>query len=48
MEGFRRKAKINQQDVFLSCIQGRLKLLNDIVMKSHNTCTNQPASFLLF
>ena len=39
-EGFHQKGKIYQQDLFSSCIPGRLKLLDVIVIKSHNTCNS--------
>ena len=39
-EGFHRKGKTYQQDVFPWYIQGRLKLLDVIAMKSHNTCAS--------
>ena len=47
-EGFHQKGKIYQQDVFSWCIQGRVKLLDVIVIKSHNTCTRQLASSIVF
>ena len=36
-EGFHQKIKIYQEDVFSWCIQGRLEILDVIVIKSHNT-----------
>ena len=36
-EGFHQKGKIYQQDIISWCIQGTLKLLDVIVLKSHNT-----------
>ena len=39
-EGFHEKSKIYQQDVFSWCIQGILKILDVIAIKSHNTCTS--------
>ena len=48
-EGLSPKGKTYQQDVFSWCAQGRLKLLDVmLVLKSHNTCTNQPASSIVF
>ena len=48
-EGFHRKGKIYQQDVFSWCIQVLLMLLDVmLVLKLHNTCTNQLASSLVF
>ena len=47
-KGFHRKGKIYQQDVFSWCIQRRLKILDVIVIKSHNTCISQPASSIEF
>ena len=45
--GLSQKGKIFQQDVFSCCIQRRLKLLNAIlVLKAHNTRTNQLPSFI--
>ena len=47
--GFHHKGKIYQQDVFSWCIQGRLKLLDVmLVLKSHNTCTTQQATSIVF
>ena len=43
-EGSHQKGKIYQQDLFSWFIQGRLKILDAIVIKSHNTCTSQLAS----
>ena len=46
--GFHQKGKINQQDVFSWSIKGRLRLLDAIVIKSRNICTNQlVSSFVL-
>ena len=42
-EGFHQRCKIYKQDVFSWCIQGRLKILDVIVIKSHNTWTSQLA-----
>ena len=47
-EGFHQKGKIYQQDVFSWCIQRRLKLLDVMVIKSHNTCTSQLVSSIGF
>ena len=47
-EDFYEKGEICQEDVLLWCIQGKLKLLDVIVIKSHNTCTNQQASSIVF
>ena len=48
-EGFHQKGKIYQQDVFSWFIHGRLKLLDVmLVLKSHNTCTNQLAMSIVF
>ena len=48
-KGFHQKGKSYQQDVFSWCIQGRLKLLDVmLVLKSHNICTNQLASSIVF
>ena len=46
--GFHQNDRIYQQDVFLYFIQGRLKFLDVIVLKSHNRCTNQLASSIVF
>ena len=46
-EGFHQISKIYQQDVFLWCIPERLKLLDVIGQKSHNTCNSQLASKIL-
>ena len=35
-------------NIFSWCIQGRLKILDVIVLNSHNTCTNQLASSIIF
>ena len=40
-ESFHEKGKIYQRNVFSWCIQGKLKLLDVIVIKSHNTCNSQ-------
>ena len=48
-EGFHRKGKTYQQNVFSRCIQGRLKLHQcHVALKSHNTCTNHLASSIVF
>ena len=47
-DSFHQEDKIYQQDVFLCCIQCRLKLVDVIVLKSYNKCTNQLASSLVF
>ena len=47
-EDFHQKGKIYQQNVFSWCIPGRLKLLDVIFIKSHNTCNSQVASSILF
>ena len=47
-EDFHQKGKIYQQDVFSWCIPGRLKLLDVIIIKSHNTCNSQLASSIVF
>ena len=47
-EGFHQKGKIYQQDAFSWCIQRRLKILDVIVIKSHNTCTSQLYSSIGF
>ena len=47
-DGFHQKGKTYQQDVFSCCTQRRLKILNVIVIKSHNTCTGQLASSIGF
>ena len=47
-ECFHQKGKTIQQDLFSWCIKGRLKLLDVIVIKSHNTCTNKLASSIVF
>ena len=39
-ECFHEKRKTYQQDVFSWFFQGRLKILDIIVIKSHNTCTS--------
>ena len=39
-ECFLEKRKTYQQDVFSWFIQGRLRILDIIVIKSHNTCTS--------
>ena len=43
-EGFHQKGKIYQKGVFSWCTQGKLKLLDAIVIMSHNTRTNQITS----
>ena len=43
-DGFHQKNKIYQQNVFSLFTQGRLKILDVIVIKSHNTCAKQLAS----
>ena len=43
-----KKGKIYQQDAFSWCIHGRLKLFGVIIIKSHNTCTNELASSIVF
>ena len=43
-EGFHQKGKIYQQDLFLWCIQMRLKILDVTAIKSHNTCISQLVS----
>ena len=43
-EGF----QLYQQDVFSWCIQMKLKLYDAVVLKSHNRCTNQLASSVVF
>ena len=40
-EAFHEKVKIYQQDVFSWYAQERLKFLNGMVTKSHNTCASQ-------
>ena len=48
-EGFHQKDKIYQYNVFSWRIQGGMKFLDVIlVLKSHNTCTNQLASSIVF
>ena len=47
-ESFHQKGKIYHQDVFSWCIQNRLKFIDVIVIKSHNTCINQLASSIVF
>ena len=47
-EKFHQNGKIYQQDVCLRCIQGRLKFLDVVVINSHNACTNQLASSVVF
>ena len=47
-ESFHQKDRIYQQDVFSCCIRCGLKLVDVIVLKSHNKCTNQLASSLVF
>ena len=47
-EDFYEKGEICQEDVLLWGIQGKLKLLDVIVIKSHNTCTNQQAGSIVF
>ena len=45
MEGdFHQKGKIYQKGVFSWCTQGKLKLLDAIVIMSHSTRTNQITS----
>ena len=47
--GFHHKGKIYQQDLVSWFIQGRLKLLDVmLVLKLHNACTNQLPSSLIF
>ena len=45
---FSKKVKIYQQDVLSWCIQERLKILDLIVIKSHNTCTSELSSSMGF
>ena len=45
-EDFHQIGEIYQQDGFSWCIQGKLKLLDVIVIKSKNTGTIQLASYL--
>ena len=48
-EDFHPEGKLYQQDIFLWCIQGTLKLLRcHVALKSHSRCTNQLASSILF
>ena len=47
-EDFHQKGKIYQQNEFSWCIHGGLKLLDVIVIKLHNTCSSQLASFIVF
>ena len=47
-KGFHQKGKIYQRDLFTWCIPGRLKLLDVIVIKSHNTCNSQLSSSIVF
>ena len=47
-EGFHQKGEIYQQDVFSWCIPGRLKILDAIVIKSHDTCNSQLTSSIVF
>lgn len=45
---FHQKDKIHQKDIFSVCIQGRVKLHDVIVKKTHSKCTNQLASSIVF
>ena len=47
-DGFHQKNKIYQQDVFSLFIQGILKILDIIAIKSHNTCAKQLTSSIGF
>ena len=47
-EGVHQKGKTYQQDIFSWCIQRKLKILDVIVIKSHNTWTSQQASSIGF
>ena len=47
-ESFHQIGKIYQQDVFSWCIPEKLKLLDVIVIKLHNTCNSQLARSIVF
>ena len=47
-EDFHQKGKIYQQDVFSWCIPRRLKLLDVIFTKSHDTRNSHLASSIIF
>ena len=47
-EFFHYKGKIFHEDLFSWCIQRGLKFLDVIVIESHNTCTNQLVSSIVF